>query len=156
MVKKSRIITLVITAAVLAVVTSGNALAYTWNGQTDASRYNSGVTIDWISWIDNQGTASVGQTLSWGNSLANNCGSPEVPAVSYFEGLDGSWNPNKVVDKRSSGAISSGSYWAVFDYSQKTVKSYSIPSIIVSHEAYNTGGSLLASSTGKTQPFTIV
>jgi len=88
--------TLVTVAAMLAVMTSGNALAYSWSTTSDGS--NDGIEYSYISssgtpilshWITQNINTAPGATLTWGNKWHNGYTSAVYYGWSYQTGVNG-------------------------------------------------------------------
>jgi hypothetical protein len=86
-VRVKRIGILVLAAAVLAVMTGGNAFAATvwWTSGSDGSRTD-GSSATWISQVSGTPNAAAGDTLKWHNDFTSNCG--------YGYDVDVSWSNN--------------------------------------------------------------
>lgn len=89
MVKKSRIMTLVVAAAVLAVVASGSAFAQDCYSGTDTSQVNDGGFCSWTDTASGSPIVSSGTLVEWRNSLSNKDSTyprvPYNPQVQYWD-----------------------------------------------------------------------
>ncbi len=105
MVKKNRIMTLVLAAAVLAVITSGTASAYSWSG-IDQSRINSNYAISFESTCTGTPSVPAGQQVSFVNNLFNNAPDALYPSVNWADSVG---QTNNI--PRSTSISANGGFW---------------------------------------------
>ena len=153
--KKTRLITLAIAVAVLAVLASSTASAKTWNYQTDVSEYTGLYNFNWYSWIDMTGTAYINDQLSWSNSLNNKISLVVKPAVIYTEDLDHMNGYNTTTNYYYS-TLGENQYWSVIQYTSARVDASSARDVTVEHGYWDQGGLLVGKTHENRQWFTIV
>ena len=138
------ILTLALAAMVLAVTCMGSASAATWNYQTDRTTVYDDSTHSWDSSITWQGTAYVGQKLSWQNGLNNydyyGAVYPQIDWIERTRGYDESYS------NRKETTITPGQAWAVINYSKYAVSTTGTNNITVSHSYYDVAGNPIVSS----------